>query len=94
MNNRKLGLIAGGGMLPFEIITHCQKTQREIFVVGLESFVTPEYLDSVPHIYAKLGEVGKILKKRKQIKEKTLQDGKKSYQQSQLLTKKTLTLHQ
>ena len=65
MNNRKLGLIAGGGMLPFEIITHCQKTQREVFVVGLESFVTQEYLDSVPHIYAKLGEVGKILKAMK-----------------------------
>jgi len=65
MNNSKLGLIAGGGMLPFEIITHCQKIQREIFVVGLEPYVTPEYLNSVPHVYAKLGEVGKILKSMK-----------------------------
>ena len=39
------------------------------------------------------GRHEEILKKRQQIKEKTLQNRKKSYQQTQLLTKKSLTLH-
>jgi transposase InsO family protein len=39
------------------------------------------------------GRHEEILKKRQQIKEKTLLNRKKSYQQNQLLTKKSLTLH-
>jgi len=39
------------------------------------------------------GRHEEILKRRQEIKEKTLQNRKKSYQQNQLLTKKSLTLH-
>ncbi len=58
----KLGLIAGGGMMPVEIIKHCNQTGREIFVVGLEPYSWEEQLQGAPHIFAKIGEVGKILK--------------------------------
>ena len=62
MEQKKLGLIAGGGMMPVEIIRHCNNTGREIFVVGLESFAHEEQLKEAPHIFAKIGEAGKILK--------------------------------
>ncbi len=62
MEKKKLGLIAGSGMMPVEIIRHCNAIGREIFVVGLESFATEEQLGDVPHIFARMGEAGKILK--------------------------------
>ena len=57
-----LGLIAGNGMMPVEIIRHCNKHNIPIFVVGLESFATEEQLSEAPHLFAKIGEAGKILK--------------------------------
>ena len=70
-SNKKLGMIAGGGMMPVEIIKHCNSTGREIFVVGIEPFAKEEELKDAQHtctlyevrsIFAKMGEVGKILK--------------------------------
>ena len=60
--NRKLGMIAGGGMMPVEIIRHCIRTEREIFVVGVEPYACEEELKDVQHIFAKIGEAGKMLK--------------------------------
>jgi len=60
--NKKLGMIAGGGMMPVEIIKHCNATGREIFVIGIEPFAKEEELKDAPHIYAKIGEAGKMLK--------------------------------
>lgn len=57
-----LGLIAGSGMMPVEIIRHCNKHDIPVFVVGLESFATEEQLAEAPHVFAKIGEAGKILK--------------------------------
>ncbi len=61
-----LGMIAGAGMMPVEIIKHCNQHNIDIFVVGLEPFATEEQLKDVPHVFAKMGEVGKILKAFKQ----------------------------
>ncbi len=60
--HKKVGLIAGGGMMPVEIINHCNKNNIPIFAIGLESFANEEQLKEAPHIFAKIGEVGKILK--------------------------------
>ena len=60
--NKVLGLIAGEGMMPVEIIKHCRATGRELFVVGLESFAKEETLKDTPHIFAKIAEAGKIMK--------------------------------
>ena len=54
-------MIAGGGMMPVEIIKHCNDTGRELFVVGIEPFAKEEELKNAPHVFAKIGEVGKIL---------------------------------
>ena len=61
-NTKKLGMIAGGGMMPVEIIKHCNQTGREIFVVGIEPYAKEEELKDAPHIFAKIAEAGKILK--------------------------------
>jgi len=62
MQKKKLGMIAGGGMMPIEIIRHCNTTGREIFVIGLESFADEEQLREAPHTFARIGEAGKIVK--------------------------------
>jgi DUF1009 family protein len=59
---KKLGLIAGGGMMPLEIIKHCKTIGRDIFVVGIEPFAKEEDIKETEHIIAKIGEAGKILK--------------------------------
>jgi DUF1009 family protein len=61
-NIKKLGLISGGGVLPTEIIKYCNQTGREIFAVGIEPYSWEEQIKDAPHIFAKIGEVGKILK--------------------------------
>jgi DUF1009 family protein len=67
----KLGILAGNGAMPKEVIEHCKATGRAFFVVGLEPYVLPETLYDAPHISAKIGEVGKILKsfQKNQVKE-------------------------
>ena len=62
LDKKKLGMIAGGGMMPVEIIRHCDQTGREIFVVGIEPYAKEEELKDVSHIFAKIGEAGKMLK--------------------------------
>jgi DUF1009 family protein len=66
MEKKKLGIVAGGGMMPVEIIRYCNATEREVFAVGLEPFANEEQLEEAPHIFAKIGEAGKILKAFKQ----------------------------
>ena len=61
-DKKKLGMIAGDGMMPVEIIRHCNKTGTEIFVVGIEPFATEESLKDAQHVFAKIGEAGKIIK--------------------------------
>jgi DUF1009 family protein len=61
-DNKNLGMIAGGGMMPVEIIKYCNATGRKIFVVGIEPFAKEEELKDAPHIFAKIGEAGKIMK--------------------------------
>lgn len=62
MEIKKIGLVAGGGMMPVEIIKHCNATGMPIFVIGLESFAPEENLKDAPHEFARIGEVGKIIK--------------------------------
>ncbi|MCL2039160.1 MAG: UDP-2,3-diacylglucosamine diphosphatase LpxI [Bacteroidetes bacterium] len=58
----KLGILAGNGTMPKEVIEHCKAIKRDFFVVGIEPFVLPETLYETPHILVKIGEIGKIFK--------------------------------
>jgi len=73
----KVGMIAGSGNMPVEIIKHCNEKGIEIFVVGLEPFASEEQLKDAPHCFAKIGEAGKMIKafKSKNIKDVVLAGG-------------------
>lgn len=59
---KKVGLIAGGGMMPVQIIKSCRERGIEIYVAGLIPFADENTFADIPHTMAKLGEAGKILK--------------------------------
>ena len=62
MKTNKLGILAGNGQMPLEIIKHCKDAQKDIFVVGIEPYASEKDFAALPHLMAKMGEVGKILK--------------------------------
>lgn len=59
---RKVGLIAGSGMMPVQIIKSCKERGLDIAVAGLIPFADEAAFASVPYVMAKMGEAGKILK--------------------------------
>lgn len=63
---KKIGLIAGSGMMPVEIIKCCKEKGIDVFVVGLSPFALEETFADVPHAFAKIGEAGKIIKALKE----------------------------
>lgn len=56
-----LGIIAGGGDLPKAIAESVRESGRAVFVVGLVGN-GDDWLNAVPHEWAGLGEVGKVIK--------------------------------
>jgi UDP-2,3-diacylglucosamine hydrolase len=58
----KLGIIAGGGELPAEIINHCQATGRDYFVVALKDQANSEHFIDIPHEWVRLGAAGKSIR--------------------------------
>ena len=57
---RKLGLIAGGGALPVEIATSCERSGRPLFVIRLRGFAGPD-LDPFDGVEIGLAEIGKCI---------------------------------
>ncbi len=83
----KIGLIAGSGALPEQIIKSCISLNKKIFVIALEgSFDKNDSLQNVPHIILNISEVGKAIDSlRKQgIKHIIMAGGIKRPQFSQL----------
>ena len=68
-NFSKIGLLAGNGMMPVEILKKSRERGVEVYVAGLEPFADEAnfmpgglFPEGVPYVMARLGEVGKILK--------------------------------
>ncbi len=57
----KLGIVAGGGALPGQLVDVCRQTGRDVFVIALEGHALPEAFASVPHAQVRLGAAGRIL---------------------------------
>ena len=56
---KKLGIIAGGGVLPQILIKHCQQTQREYFVLAIENNADKSiFSDDIPHKWIRIGQAG------------------------------------
>ena len=58
----KLGIIAGGGGLPLQVIQACLQSRREFFVIALKDQTDPTVIDAIPHQWVSLGKSGKALK--------------------------------
>jgi DUF1009 family protein len=58
----KLGILAGGGPLPRQIVAHCRVTGRQVFVVAFDGQTDPATVEGeVAHIWTRLGAAGRIL---------------------------------
>ncbi len=57
----KLGILAGSGELPARLIQACQETGREYFVIAIENQTDSEILNNSPHVWVRLGAVGKAI---------------------------------
>lgn len=58
----KLGIIAGGGDLPRQIIAACQAQERPFFVLALEGQTPEDIVVDVPHAWVRMGAAGKAIK--------------------------------
>lgn len=57
----KLGIIAGGGAIPVQLVDHCRDTGREFFVLALKGHVDQLDLETVPHREIRLGAAGRMI---------------------------------
>ncbi len=57
-----LGIIAGKGSLPAQIIDACKSNGRAFFVIAFEESFNPEIMKDTPHAVVRLGAVGEALK--------------------------------
>ena len=65
--DRKLGIIAGGGELPKQLIDWCQDTKRPYFVLAIQNNADESFLtEDVPHIKIRIGQAGTGFKKFKE----------------------------
>jgi DUF1009 family protein len=62
----KLGIIAGGGGLPLQVIQACLQNRRNFFVIALKDQTDPAVVAAIPHEWVSLGKSGKALKKLKE----------------------------
>ena len=58
---KTLGIIAGKGSLPAQIIKACQNNNRPFFVITFEENAEPE-ITAAPHAVVRIGAVGEALK--------------------------------
>ena len=56
---RKLGIIAGGGAIPAQLIRHCQEQGRDFFVLAIEGNADKNTVnENVPHQWIRIGQAG------------------------------------
>jgi UDP-2,3-diacylglucosamine hydrolase len=62
MPGSTLGIVAGGGELPIAIALAAQREGRGIFVLALEGMASAGDVESFPHAWVSIGELGKAIK--------------------------------
>ncbi len=59
---RRIGLIAGQGQFPFEVIKAADESGIEVIAVGMQGLSDPEIEGRVPHFrWLYLGEIGALI---------------------------------
>ena len=62
MAEPKLGIVAGGGLLPALLANACAESGREYFLLAIEGFADPALVKDRPHAWCRLGDAGKGVK--------------------------------
>ncbi|MBI3114299.1 MAG: lipid-A-disaccharide synthase [Rhodospirillales bacterium] len=59
--SHKLGIVAGGGTLPAQIIEACRKSGRDFFVIALKGQAPSGSFADVPHVWLRVGAAGEAI---------------------------------
>jgi DUF1009 family protein len=54
----RLGILAGGGLLPGHIARQCHEQGREVFIIAFEQQADPDVVGPWPHAWVRLGAAG------------------------------------
>lgn len=63
---RKLGILAGGGILPIQLAQECKSQGIELFIVGFDGQTSEELRKNYQHLWTGLGAAGSIIRTLKQ----------------------------
>lgn len=58
----KLGILAGGGVLPRLVVASCREQARPVFVLAFEGYTDVETTQGVEHAWVRLGAAGAALR--------------------------------
>jgi DUF1009 family protein len=58
---RKIGIIAGDGALPAQLLRACRGEGRDVFAIALDGITVPETVADCPHEWVNIAKVGKII---------------------------------
>lgn len=58
---KKIGLVAGGGDLPRQILADCKRQGIEVFIVGFDGQTDPDLVKDYGHLWTRLGAVGAVI---------------------------------
>lgn len=62
--HKKLGIIAGGGAIPRDLINFCKYNKRDYFVIAIEGNADRDLIDeTIPHAWIRIGQAGTGFKK-------------------------------
>lgn len=62
--HKKLGIIAGGGAIPRDLINFCKENNRAYYVIAIDGNADRALIDdSVPHTWIRIGQAGTGFKK-------------------------------
>lgn len=58
----KLGIIAGGGPLPGQLVDACRRQGRDVFVLALKGHADPAVIGDAPHSWVRMGAAGEAFR--------------------------------
>lgn len=62
--HKKLGIIAGGGAIPRDLINFCKENKCDYFVIAIEGNADRDLIDeTIPHAWIRIGQAGTGFKK-------------------------------
>lgn len=61
-----LGIIAGGGDVPRQLILRCAEETRGVFVVAVEGETDASTIEGIPHIWTRIGAVGNAIERMRE----------------------------